>query len=441
MKILSVILALLFPAFALNAEATEVTDTSEPLHFFMAMPRLWENVDRVYDFPGMDKVLAGIDSVSYSFKDRRNIFVVGDEIFGNGDCGLEIFQYKDGKTKNLYNYTNRGYTCTTFIFRRDKTFYMLGGYGYWIFHSDLMVFDAMQGAWELVITENQPIDYYSRVRYNTPKGVLVLLGGYSNDRIKKLIKEKNGYLLDWEKKSWKRVTIDITGDYSRIFREKFLGESTWDLENYGIVFSVGLSEENGVFIIDKNTFDVYFYDLGVRDLMLSDFVEIKGDLITYLHYGEEYRRLPIDEIVAEAKLVGSIRLESEEKVASDLTYPLVGLAFIGVVLIGTIGYFRRRKAADEEDYDGEFETEDSGMDAFETIIAELTIHAGKMLNGDQVNEILKMDADKSMESTRVERSRMIKKVNSVYKERFGHELISRTRSTEDKRIILYNITP
>ena len=442
MKIFLVILAFLFPAFVLNVEATQVTDTSETLHYFMAMPRLWETVDRVYEFPGMDEVLAGIDSLSYSFKDKRNIFVVGDEVFGNGDCGLEIFQYKDGTTKNLYNYTNRGYTCTTYIFRRDKLFYMLGGYGYWVFHSDLMVFDPMQGAWELIITENQPLDYYSRIRYNTPGGILVLLGGYSNSRYKKMQKEKNGYLLDWETKSWKKVTIDFIGDYGRILKEKFVGESSWDLENYGIVFTAGEPEENGVFIIDKKTFEVYFYDLGVRDLMLSEFVEIEGDLITYLHYGEEYRRLPIDEIVADAKLIGSIRLEAkDEEEGKNLAYPLVGLAFMGLVLIGTLSFLRKRKVEAEEEEVEKIEPMDGGLDTFDAIIAELTIHSGKMLNGDEVNEILKLDSDKSMESSRVERSRMIKKVNSIYKERFGRELIARTRSIEDKRIILYQINP
>jgi hypothetical protein len=59
----------------------------------------------------------------------------------------------------------------------------------------------------------------------------------------------------------------------------------------------------------------------------------------------------------------------------------------------------------------------------------------------QLDELLGIAELESLDYRRVRRSRYIKAVNQQYQEKEGKELIVRTKSEADKRIILYRISP
>lgn len=434
MKFARLITSLFYLMHLFVSDATAAQNTGE-FHYISTFPRVWKDVSRVRDFPGMAELLAAIDSQTFSIRDHRYLIVDGEDIFGYGDCNLDIIHASPEGLENLYQYSNRGYTCITKFFKRDGNFYLLGGYGYWYFHIDLLVFDPLHGAWELVTTKNQPLDFNGRVRFDTPEGLLVLQGTYYNPRNENTKGSSDDYFLDWSSKTWYPVKLRLTGIYDRILREKTDPKSTFDTQNYGLFFSAGNPEDNGIFIIDKQSLEVFFYDIGIRDILMSNFTEIQGDKITYLHQSGDYRLIDVPVLVENAKSIGKIEIVRSPKNLMAFAYPLIFMAILG---LGIGGYKLLRKHPEEVLPEMLSEEKTSDQDA---IIEALAKFGGSILSSDEINAILQLDEHKSQDINRVERSRLIKKINEIYQERYGRNLISRTRSIEDKRIMNYKVTP
>ena len=65
--------------------------------------------------------------------------------------------------------------------------------------------------------------------------------------------------------------------------------------------------------------------------------------------------------------------------------------------------------------------------------------AGQTINGDTLDRVLGVDDIASPETRRSRRSRALQLVNAEAQARFGHNLVHRVKSPEDKRVVLYHI--
>jgi DNA-binding MarR family transcriptional regulator len=74
------------------------------------------------------------------------------------------------------------------------------------------------------------------------------------------------------------------------------------------------------------------------------------------------------------------------------------------------------------------------------ILHEILEYRGTLLTGEKFDEIVGLNSITNLDTKRVMRSKMIKSLNSQYLAEHGKELITRIKSTEDRRIIYYSIT-
>jgi hypothetical protein len=74
-------------------------------------------------------------------------------------CSFDFYSIQDGQLVKEYQFANRGYSCGSYFFEKNNTYYLLGGRGFWRTHSDLMNFDTLDGSWEFIQAANQPLDF------------------------------------------------------------------------------------------------------------------------------------------------------------------------------------------------------------------------------------------------------------------------------------------
>ena len=429
-------LAFLFLFLVLGSPISGQSQESDSVFSYIStFPRAWENVELLERWPRLVATLETMDGKgSFSSTDRRTVLVEGNTLYGYNDCGLDIFRaVGDRPIDNLYYYDNKGYNCTTRFFKRDGKFYLLGGYGYWQFHVDLMEFDEGTGAWELVHTQNQPKDYFSRQLLMTPDGVVAIVGGYFNSRYDLSESEDHGFFLDWTTKTWSPIRIELEGDYGRVLKEKRVSESWFETAHFGMFFSAGKPEENGIFIFDKNTLEVFYYPEGHRDLIPTTLYIVEGDVITYRDQPGNFRKVDVAQMSAAARKVGRIVLTPEQRKTGGYGYAFLGLFSL---ILGAL--FRRQLKKSKADKMG---VDMGASGELDNIIRTLEGYPGAVLTSDELNLILNLGASKSIESSRVERARLIKKINAKYNEQRGTQLIHRIRNADDKRIVDYRITP
>ena len=82
-----------------------------------------------------------------------------------------------------------------------------------------------------------------------------------------------------------------------------------------------------------------------------------------------------------------------------------------------------------------------GEEDIARMVARLLAHPQSLVDVHQLDDLFKISSLESLDYKRVRRSRYIKAVNQYFQAKHGKELIVRTKSEVDKRIILYRITP
>ncbi|TNV67741.1 hypothetical protein FGO68_gene7123 [Halteria grandinella] len=112
--------------------------------------------------------------------------------------------------------------------------------------------------------------------------------------------------------------------------------------------------------------------------------------------------------------------------------------------MGGLWWWMPRKAKEEEPESLELPLEIGAVDEEEgmvRMVARLLAHPTPVVDVHQLDELLGIAGLESLDYRRVRRSRYIKAVNQQYQVQAGKELIVRTKSEVDKRIILYRISP
>ena len=368
-------------------------------------------------------------------------------------CSFDFYSIQDGQLVKEYQFANRGYTCGSYFFEKNNTYYILGGRGLWNSHADLMEFDTLNGSWEFKQVSYQPLDYYPLGAYQTSKGMMTWLGEYTNPRIPRLEKEANGFFLDMEKKSWQPFKIEIEEfDLAEIAHanESYLYET----EDYA--FSVTRSQLPKLgwyiwIIIEKETGKLFFYEGNKHTEMYdSPFLEVIGNKFRYFEYtlnstseGKE-KMIDLDLIRSQSREIGQLVLLDPTE--NTETASLFSLAlWIGFPAILLLGFWmgrqlqNKKKGSTPTSLEDEIEEEDLEVENAE-ILQRLLLHNGEKLNTKEFDILLGIDQITNFDSQRIKRSRLIKALNKNYQEKNGFNLITRIKNPEDKRFVFYKIT-
>ena len=367
-------------------------------------------------------------------------------------CSFDFYSIQDGQLVKEYQFANRGYTCGSYFFEKNNTYYILGGRGLWNSHADLMEFDTLNGSWEFKQVSYQPLDYYPLGAYQTSKGMMTWLGEYTNPRIPRLEKEANGFFLDMEKKSWQPFKIEIEEfDLAEIAHanESYLYET----EDYA--FSVTRSQLPKLgwyiwIIIEKETGKLFFYEGNKHTEMYdSPFLEVIGNKFRYFEYtlnstseGKE-KMIDLDLIRSQSREIGQlVLLDPKENKETTSLFPLaLWIGFPAVLLLGFwMGRHlqNKKKGSTPTSLEDEIEEEDLEVENAE-ILQRLLLHNGEKLNTEEFDILLGIDQITNFDSQRIKRSRLIKSLNKQYEEKKGFPLITRIKNPEDKRFVFYKI--
>ena len=371
-------------------------------------------------------------------------------------CSFDFYSIQDGQLVKEYKFANRGYTCGSYFFEKNNTYHILAGRGLWNSHADLMEFDTLNGSWEFKQITNQPLDYFPLGAYQTSKGMMTWLGEYTNPRIPRLEKEANGFFLDMEKKSWQPFQIEIEEfDFAKIAQanESYLYET----EDYAFSVTTSQLPKLGWYlwiIIEKETGKLFFYEGNKHTEMFdSPYFEVIGNTFRYFEYnlnstseGKE-KMIDLDIIRSQSREIGQVVvLDTPEKTtdASLLSVlPWIGFPVIFLLALWLgIQIQKRKNSADQSslypdtETDGEQESEEENAE----ILQRLLRHNGKKLSTEEFDAVLGIHEITNFDSKRIKRSRLIKSINKQHEEKNGFPLITRIKSSEDKRFIFYKIT-
>ena len=368
-------------------------------------------------------------------------------------CSFDFYSIQDGQLVKEYKFANRGYTCGSYFFEKNNTYYILGGRGLWNSHADLMEFDTLNGSWEFKQVSYQPLDYYPLGAYQTSKGMMTWLGEYTNPRIPRLEKEANGFFLDMEKKSWQPFKINIEEfDFAEIAHAN--ESQLYETEDYA--FSVTRSQLPKLgwyiwIIIEKETGKLFFYEGNKHTEMYdSPFLEVIGNKFRYFEYtlnstseGKE-KMIDLDLIRSQSREIGQlVLLDPKENKETTSLFPLA--LWIGFPAILLLGFWmgrqlqNKKKESPPASLEEEIEEEDLEVENAE-ILQRLLLHNGEKLNTEEFDILLGIDQITNFDSQRIKRSRLIKALNKNYQEKNGFHLITRIKNPEDKRFVFYKIT-
>jgi hypothetical protein len=444
--------------FCLTLFFSEITKAAEPEFYRLSIStKSWEAAKKTSFLEGRvnSKLLQQLDSIyqktpsSYDFiydptDQSLKVFV---------QCSFDFYTIINGQLIKEYKFANRGFTCGSHFYKRNNSYYILSGRGFWTYHSDLMGFDSLDGSWEFIQTKNQPLDYFPLGSYQTSKGIVNILGEYTNPRIPRLEKEGNGFFLDLEKKSWQPIKIDIKEfDFAQIAHT--YESHLYETEDYA--FSVTTSQLPNLgwhiwIIIEKETGKLFFYE-GKKhtEMFNSPYHEFIGNKIHYFGYsianmveGKE-AMIDLDLIRSQSREIGQvIFLDAAEKTTDASLFaalPWIGfpVLFLLALWLG-IQIQKRRNATLQTELEAEIETELEVEDESKEILEKLLAHDGEKLSTEAFDTLLGIHQITNFDSKRIKRSRLIKSLNKHYEEKKGFPLITRIKNPEDKRFVFYKI--
>jgi hypothetical protein len=435
--------------------------TAEPEFYRLRVStKSWELAKRTSFLKGRvnSKLLQQLDSIyqktpsSYDFiydptDQSLKVFV---------QCSFDFYTIINGQLIKEYQFANRGFTCGSYFYKRNNSYYILSGRGFWTNHADLMRFDSLDGSWEFIQAPQQPLDYWPNGTYQTSKGIVTILGEYTNPRIPRLEIEANGFFLDLEKKSWQPIKIDIKEfDFAEIAHAN--ETQLYETEDYA--FSVTTSQLPSLgwyiwIIFEKETGKLFFYE-GKKhtEMFNSPYYEFIGNKIHYFGYsianmveGKE-AMIDLDIIQSQSREIGQVVvLDSPEETGRysvSSLLPWIGFPSLFLLALWLGIQLQKRKNAAVQtpvESDTETEVEQESQEENEEILQQLMLHDGARLNTEEFDMLLGIHQITNFDSKRIKRSRIIKTINKQYEEKKGFPLITRIKNPEDKRFVFYKIT-
>ena len=417
---------------------TGVTKGTE-YYFFGTDP---VNFYRINDFSFLPEGLnlEFLDSLNKVYNDREKSYSIIKSQKGymlHVRCTFDLFRLSENGIENLYKFDNRGYSCNTALFERGGRIYSQGGYGFWNYHSDLLVLDEENGSWEFVKTINQPLNFSGK-RAILDSGLLVLFGSYKNVRTELNKIENHGWFLDWESKTWNQIKIKIDGADIADFRSTdYFG--TINLKDYLFFGSEKVNMAGrGLYFIDKNSLEISFLQRGNLDFYKSPYIQVIDNTIYFQNLKGIHQILDISLLQKKAVKVGHIEIiKGSGSFIDTVKFPLLILLALSVLILIPFLYRKLRKKEPEKDST----CEEPRIDIISETIKKLESVSGQMLDVDTLDTILGLEHIPNPDNRRVRRSRMITDINTNYRFSKGKSLIKRVKRSDDKRYTYYSVEP
>ena len=374
-------------------------------------------------------VLDSLDKIYKKFPYNYIIYELDERLFIQVRCTFDLHEIQEGKLVNKYIYSNRGYTCGTNTFVRDNTHYMLGGHGFWTNHLDLLSFDELHGSWELVVTKNQPPNYFSARVYQNSKGIYSLFGEQFNQRDGLDLKNSQGYFLDWKTKEWKEIEIEIEGLDLKDLIEKG-GLYFVQTEDYAFWASTTVLNNIGWNLIEKETGKIFYFDSKNIDMGIGPYLEIVGNVLRYTAPSGELKTLDLDQIRKQSKEVGYIRVKEGDAIEASSTW-----GYLLFFLLVGVGWVVVRQVLPKMKKELVPTKEPKKPEPLEILLP----YSGQSLSTEVLDQLLGIDSQANFDSRRMKRARLINDINEQYLAQKGKELIVREKRAEDKRYVFYKI--
>ena len=374
-------------------------------------------------------VLDSLDKIYKKFPYNYIIYELDERLFIQVRCTFDLYEIQEGKLVNKYIYSNRGYTCGTNAFVRDNTHYMLGGHGFWTNHLDLLSFDELHGSWELVVTKNQPPNYFSARVYQNAKGIYSLFGEQFNQRDGLDLKNSQGYFLDWKTKEWKEIEIQIEGLDLKDLIEKG-GLYFVQTEDYAFWASTTMLNNIGWNLIEKETGKIFYFDSKNIDMGIGPYLEIVGNVLRYTAPSGELKTLDLDQIRKQSKEVGYIRVKEGDAIEASSTW-----GYLLFFLLVGVGWVVVRQVLPKMKKELVPTKEPKKPEPLEILLP----YSGQSLSTEVLDQLLGIDSQANFDSRRMKRARLINYINEQYLAQKGKELIVREKKEEDKRYVYYKI--
>jgi hypothetical protein len=374
-------------------------------------------------------VLDSLDKIYKKFPYNYIIYELDERLFIQVRCTFDLYEIQEGKLVNKYIYSNRGYTCGTNTFVRDNTHYMLGGHGFWTNHLDLLSFDELHGSWELVVTKNQPPNYFSARVYQNSKGIYSLFGEQFNQRDGLDLKNSQGYFLDWKTKEWKEIEIQIEGLDLKDLIEKG-GLYFTQTQDYAFWASTTVLNNIGWNLIEKETGKIFYFDSKNIDMGIGPYLEIVGNVLRYTAPSGELKTLDLDQIRKQSKEVGYIRVKEGDAIEASSTW-----GYLLFFLLVGVGWVVVRQVLPKMKKELVPTKEPKKPEPLEILLP----YSGQSLSTEVLDQLLGIDSQANFDSRRMKRARLINDINEQYLAQKGKELIVREKRAEDKRYVFYKI--
>jgi hypothetical protein len=400
----------------------------------------WESLPKGITQAMVELVVA---SPYISSTDPITLFYVKDQLLALLPCTFEVLRWKGDGWENLYKGTSSGFNCHPHFFVREGNLYSMGRYGFWEGHSELLKFDFVKGIWDPVSVSSPPKHYGGVGIFVDEDRIFSILGEYIHQPSQLFEPDKNGYVLDLKNQSWSSVQLD--------FPEKS-ENSQWilpsfDLKDYGIQL-YQLKANLGLLLVHKKENSLYFSennDFG-KFKQFSVAVASGNSAVFFDKYGDPTFLSPEKDFEGRFKKVGDIRFTQPTSSFGIEEWSFSILAALGLLLAiaGIIWWRMHLKPKKEEPVSSELPLAIVTVDGEEDIVrmvARLLAHPVALVDVHQLDELLGIAGLESLDYRRVRRSRYIKAVNQHYQGQEEKELIVRTKSEVDKRIILYRISP
>ena len=376
--------------------------------------------------------------------DPITLFYFKEQLLAIIPCRFEVLKWTGESWDNLYKGAGSGFNCHAHFFVREGKLYSMGRYGFWRAHSELLEFDFETGTWEFVPVSSPPANYGGVGIFVDGDRVISILGENIHQPSNVFYPDKNGYVFDFKSKAWSSIQLDFP-------IQKNL--SSWimpayDLKDYGVQL-YQLDAHLGLLLLHKKENALYFAkdnDFG-KFKAFAVAVALENNAVFFDKYGDPIFLLSPTAPLEKFTKVGDIRFTKQTSSLGleDWSFYILA-ALVALMAVGGGLWWKKNQGSERSDAtESELTSEGQGtVDGEEDIarmVARLLAHPQSLVDVHQLDDLFGTSALESLDYRRVRRSRYIKAVNKHFEAQHGKDLISRTKSEADKRIILYRISP
>jgi hypothetical protein len=377
--------------------------------------------------------------------DPTILFQVQGQLLAVIPCRFEVLRWTGDSWENLYKGSGSGFNCHAHFFVRDGKLYSMGRYGFWRGHSELLEFDFDTGFWEFVPVSSPPMNYGGVGIFVDGDRVISILGQYIHQPTNVFFSDKNGYVFDFKSKAWSPIQLDFPGQNTLAL---WITPS-FDLKDYGVQL-YQLEAHLGLLLLHKKENTLYF----VKENNFGKFksfavaVALENNAVFFDKYGAPTFLLSPTAPLEKFTKVGDIRLSQQTSPSfgiEDWSFSILAglglLAAVGGIFWWRKNHLSKRAGLAEPLAPVEEQGTVDGVEDIERLVTKLLAQPSMLVDVHQLDELFGSTALDSLDYRRVRRSRYIKLVNQFFQAQHGRDLIFRTKSEADKRIILYRISP